>query len=477
MHRVAAESVHYLIMVNWLQLVALLMGMLGMELATAGENLLGSEKQITSAPTGHVISNVNAWSPDSQWLVYDIRSDPAGDVFDGTRIERVNVATGVIQVLYESVHGSHCGVSSCNPVDSRIIFIRGPENPTPDWQYSACHRSGAIVDAREPGMAVTLDARDLTPPFTPGALRGGTHLHTFSADGQWIAFTYEDALLAKYDKPGADHDINQRNVGVSVPGKSVEVSKDDPRNHNGSYFTVLVTQTTPQPMPGSDEIERASEESWIGTNGYLKPDDSRQARAIAFQGKVVTPKGDVISEVFVVDIPDDVTVAGDRPLEGTSTRMPGAPRGTVQRRLTFTADRKYPGLQGPRHWMRSSPDGSQIAFLMRDDDGIVQLWTISPNGVQPRQVTHNSSSVASAFTWNRDGRHIAYIMDGSVFVTNVQTGQSRRIIETASDDSAPRPEACVFSPDGHKIAYVRSVKNGEKTHNQIFVAQFESSEK
>ena len=44
-------------------------------------------------------------------------------------------------------------------------------------------------------------------------------------------------------------------------------------------------------------------------------------------------------------------------------------RGAPSSRLTFTSDRKYPGIQGPRHWLRSSPDGAHIAFLMKDDEG------------------------------------------------------------------------------------------------------------
>src|SRR4030095_871484 len=123
---------------------------------------------------------------------------------------------------------------------------------------------------------------------------------------------------------------------------------------------------------------------------------------LAFQGHVVTANGETIAEAFIVDIPDDVTVAGDKPLEGTTTTRPPPPRGTEQRRLTFTADRKFPGLQGPRHWLRSSPDGDRIALLMRDDAGIAQLWTVSPNGGAPNQVTHNPWSVASAFSWNKD---------------------------------------------------------------------------
>jgi Tol biopolymer transport system component len=118
-------------------------------------------------------------------------------------------------------------------------------------------------------------------------------------------------------------------------------------------------------------------------------------------------------------------------------------------------DRKYPGIQGPRHWLRSSPDGSQIALLARDDSGVVQLWTVSPKGGELRQVTRNSSDIASAFTWSPDGEHIAHTMDGSVCQTHVVTGETRRLTLPGSADSALRPEACVFSPDGRRIAYLR----------------------
>jgi Tol biopolymer transport system component len=178
--------------------------------------------------------------------------------------------------------------------------------------------------------------------------------------------------------------------------------------------------------------------------------------------------GETISEVFIVDLPDDVTRPGDGPLAGTETRMPAPPKSTVQRRLTFTADRKYPGLQGPRHWVRSSPDGSRIAFLMRDDAGLVQLWAVSPNGGPPAQITGHTWNVASAFSWSPDGRQIAYVMDNSVFVIDASTGASRRLTPRSLDDSAPRPEACVFSPDGRAIAFVRRVPSGGKAFNQIF---------
>jgi len=173
--------------------------------------------------------------------------------------------------------------------------------------------------------------------------------------------------------------------------------------------------------------------------------------------------------VFITDLPDDLTKAGDGPLEGTSTTRPRPPGGTTQRRLTFTANRKYPGLQGPRHWLRSSPDGSRIGFLMRDDAGVVQLWTVSPNGGEPVQITANSLDIASAFTWSPDGRRIAHVLDNSVCVTEPATGRTDRLTPRAPHGSAPRPQACVFSPDGRQVAYVRPVASGDAVYNQLFV--------
>ncbi len=423
------------------------------------------EKQITSAPHGHILTNDNVWSPDGKWLVYDVRSDAEGAVFDGDFIEMVNVDGGEIRRLYGSKNGAHCGVASFDPKHWRVAFILGPENPTTDWQYGSSHRHGVIVETAHPNQEINLDARDLTPPFTPGALRGGSHVHIWDAHGDWVSFTYNDALLGAESVNGSD--IDQRNIGVSVPVGPVRVDKGNPRNHDGTFFTILATRSVNQPRPGSDEIGRAFEESWIGKNGYVRADGTRQKHALAFQGEVTTLKGEKISEVFVADLPNDVTKpAPDGPLAGTLTKRPTPPLGTTQRRLTYTENRKFPGIQGPRHWLRSSPDGKQIGFLMRDDNGIAQIWTISPLGDGMRQITRDSWGVASTFTWDARGKNITYIADNSVFVVDAKSGQSQRVTPRATDENAPLTLACVFSPDGKQIAYEKRV-NG---WNQIFVA-------
>jgi hypothetical protein len=422
-------------------------------------------RQITTAAHGHILTNYAVWSPDGRRIVYDTRSDPAGDLFDGNRIETVDVETLEVRVLYESRRGARCGVATYHPTQDRVIFILGPEDPTPDWQYGPAHRQGVVVDDARPGVLEELDGRDLLPPFTPGALRGGSHVHVFSPDGRMVSFTYEDHVLAQGT---AERELNQRNVGITVLGKPVNVPAGHPRNCSGSGFSVLITKTTDAPRPGSDDISRAFEEAWVGACGYRRPGGTNQPSALAFQGNVVAPSGHVHAEVFIVDLPDDLTLAGDGPLQGTATTRPRPPRGTVQRRLTFTADRRYPGVQGPRHWLRSAPDGSEIAFLMRDDAGIVQIWTVSPNGGPPRQVTHNASSIASAFTWSPDGSQIAHVMDGSICLTDARSGAATRVTRAGATQPPVRPEACVFSPDGLWLACVRPTACSHGNFNQIY---------
>ncbi|MFO0807780.1 MAG: DUF3748 domain-containing protein [Gemmataceae bacterium] len=438
------------------QHVAILSFLCALHVLCGMTSVMSAERQVTTAPYGHILTNVNVWSPDSQRIVYDVRSDPAGDSFDGERIETVHVDTGEVRVLYKSRREAKCGVATYSPNANVVAFILGPEDPTPDWSYGPARRQGVLVDEVAPDVARCLDARDLVPPFTSGALRGGSHVHIFSGDGAWVSFTYEDHFLDRRRGIGGA-ERNRRTVAVAVP-RPVAVPRTHPRNHDGTYFSAVIARTVEQPRPGSDEIAKAFEDAWVGTRGYRRSDGGWQARALAFQGLVTAADGSTHSEAFIADLPDNVTMASDGPLEGTELLYPRPPRGVVQRRLTVTA-----GLDGPRHWLRSSPDGSRIGFLMRDRVGIVQLWTVSPNGGEPRQLTHNAHDIASAFTWSPDGRFVAHVMDGSVCATDASTGFTQRL--TAKFAPPPRPEACVVSPDGRWIAYVRTV-NG---WNQVFV--------
>src|SRR5699024_5969151 len=93
-------------------------------------------RQLLTARYGHILTNARVWSSDGKWIVYDIRSDAMGADFDGSRIERVNLETRQVQVLYQAQGKAKVGVTTYDPIHNRVVFIHGPNQPTADWQYT-----------------------------------------------------------------------------------------------------------------------------------------------------------------------------------------------------------------------------------------------------------------------------------------------------------------------------------------------------
>lgn len=416
--------------------------------------------QITHAPRNHQLTNINTWTPDSQWLVFDVR--PSGTAFTGKTIERVNIHTGEVQVLYSAPPLSHVGVVTVNPqLPERYVFIHGPEHPDTDWHYDFHHRRGVVL---EEGLASNLDAMDITAPYTPGALRGGSHVHVWSPDGELVSFTYNDHVLHERDPA-----LDLRNVGVAVPWGPVVPGGHHPREYAGSHWCVLVSDTTPVPRPGSDDISRAYEEGWVGNCGYLKASGERQRRALAFIGDTLATNGEKVPELFLVDLPDTEAgwkQAGEYPLQGTPTRMPAPPAGVRQRRLTFTHHRRYPGLAtSPRHWVRSSPCGEHLACLIKDDNGVVQIWLVSSQSGALRQLTHGADGVESAINWHPSGHYLGFVQCGRVVLCDADSGAITPLSPAGATPASA--DAVVFSPDGHRVAWMQDADG----FRQLFAAQ------
>lgn len=432
----------------------------------------GQETQLTHSPNGHALLNRNIFSPDSNWIVYDVRSQDS--IFDGDRIEKVQVHTKEVITLYKAPNQAKVGAVNYHPFENKAAFIHGPEFPCAAYDYSATHRYGAIIDEAHPQTIQTIDARNVIAPFTPGALRGGSHVHVWHPDATMLSFTYEDDVLSNIKEETTEQDMNIRNIGVTSFRKKVNCPKGD---HNLSgFFTILASKTNANAKPGSDEIIKALEEGWIGSNGYLREDGTRQTKALAFQGIVLDKKGQEITEVYRLDLPEDLTIPGESgPLEGTLTKRPQPPKGTKQTRLTFTNERKYPGIQGPRHWLRSSQDGSEIAYMAKDDEGIVQIWIVPTIGGTPTQVTQNSFSIQTSFDWSPDGKFFAYAADNSLFITEIATGISTRLTEKSRDEDAILPYWVCYSPNGKSLAYLRNAvasTGSAQRYPQIFAFHF-----
>lgn len=430
------------------------------------------QQQVTKGAYNHDLDNNDNFSPDGKWLVYDTRTG-IGGIGGSPSVERVNIETGKMEELFairdNQSWGPGAGAVSYHPVENKVIFIHGLAHCSEKNPYQQWKRTGVIVEDNKPNIPRFMDARDVTLPFTPGALRGGTHRHEWSRDGKWVGFTYNDAILkALEDSTGKK--MNLRTIGVSTRIRPVVVDHDgEGENVSGEWFSALVVRVVPDPKPGSDEISNAASDSWVGSGSYLKSNGKRQV-ARAFLGKVRNRAGKEVDDLFVVDIPDSIQVPGEYgPLEGTPTTFPMPPRGTVQRRLTFTAESAHPGCGGV---VRSSPDGRWIAYQAADERGVQQIFLISPEGGASRQVTAHPAGVQSGVRWSSDGGSICYLTENSIAICRISDEpfdkRFRRIIPRGKEEvSNP-----VWSADGKTIAFNKPVAEPDgKIFKQVFVVR------
>ncbi len=80
------------------------------------------------------------------------------------------------------------------------------------------------------------------------------------------------------------------------------------------------------------------------------------------------------------------------------------------------AARRLTSLAGECSLPRLSPDGTQIAFVGRDE-GHPELYLMPSDGGVPRRATHLGSEVLHCCAWSRDGRFVAFTSDsGSPFI-------------------------------------------------------------
>ncbi|RYF90361.1 MAG: DUF3748 domain-containing protein, partial [Chitinophagaceae bacterium] len=255
------------------------------------------EIQLTSDLKGHCLNSTQCFSADGKMIVYDTRNVDSALASNG-EIRIFNIETLEDRLVYktenQTAFGPGVGAVTFSPVANRVLFLAGIRNADESNPYSITRRTGFAVDVSneatqpvigdtgqtetvvQPNRVIRMDARDIVEPYTPGALRGGTHAHTWSGDGQWVSFTYNDHVLHKAAintpdsngssttiLPQADpaHEIiDTRTVGVMFPGSTQVAGADDVENINGTMFSVLVTKVVKRPKPGTDEISRAFDE-------------------------------------------------------------------------------------------------------------------------------------------------------------------------------------------------------------------------
>jgi Tol biopolymer transport system component len=129
------------------------------------------------------------------------------------------------------------------------------------------------------------------------------------------------------------------------------------------------------------------------------------------------------------------------------------------RLTTAPGDDQYPA------W---SPDGRSIVFISTRT-GIGQVWLMSADGSNQRQLTFDAGEKDQVPDWKPDGTRIAYECVPAICVMNADGSGQRRLTTPngQEDDFGP-----AWSPDGRQIAFVHWID--EANHN-VYVMNADGS--
>jgi TolB protein len=102
-------------------------------------------------------------------------------------------------------------------------------------------------------------------------------------------------------------------------------------------------------------------------------------------------------------------------------------------------------------YARLSPDGKQIVFNFKRGDGVINIWTASLAGGEPKQLTFDKELMGFP-SWSPDGKHIAFPM---------KRGDDTHVMIMPSEGGTPeqltfdKGQSWVYdwSPDGDKILF------------------------
>ena len=396
---------------------------------------------------GHTLHHQHVFSPDNQWIVFDGRNDET-KIGETAEIGLVHIATGEERTLYhnatQQTYGPGIGAASFHPQRNRVVCIKGLDNASPAMPYAIDRRIGLAVDLEHPLLGIHLDARHTQAPYRAGTLRGGTHSHGWSAHGDYISFTYNDAFV----------ESDLRVVGVMIPVAEPILVEEHAGDNSGELYSVILSDVVARARYGSDEVEKAFDECWVGSTN-----------TIAFQGHTRNAEGALITEIFVVDV-DQEAIVKDPAAVGKVGERPRVPQGIVQRRLSHTLK----GLSNLRHWLRASADGRYIYALAKDEQERNQLVQCAVQDGAFSYISNFDFSIASPINISYKGDKITFIAQNNVFVYTLEQRQLEQLTDFTLDDQ-PLAGVPVFSRDDKQIAFNQFVQQDGESNLQIKLIQ------
>jgi tetratricopeptide (TPR) repeat protein len=98
------------------------------------------------------------------------------------------------------------------------------------------------------------------------------------------------------------------------------------------------------------------------------------------------------------------------------------------------------GFTGPSYDPTWSPDGGRVAFASQQN-GHEDIWVISPNGADPRNLTQSSRGANKHPSWSPDSRRLAFWSDRSerrqIYVMSADGRDVRNLSDTSWDEFDP----------------------------------------
>ena len=127
---------------------------------------------------------------------------------------------------------------------------------------------------------------------------------------------------------------------------------------------------------------------------------------------------------------------------------------------TFTPTATLTPIPPPTESVSFLGGGGRIAFVSDREDGrTLQIWTMNPDGSDPRQLTYGPGDKTQP-TWSPDGDRLLYVApSGSngqdVWVINADGTGWTDLTQSPGDDTDP-----AWAPDGRRIAFAATRNTG-----------------
>jgi dipeptidyl aminopeptidase/acylaminoacyl peptidase len=314
-------------------------------------------------------------------------------------------------------------------------------------------------------------ARGLTPGFSPPEQYGGMRTDARS-DQYAVAATVYALLTGRAPADSIERMLNKeqlipvRSLNPSVPqhvdealDRALAIDQDARFPDIATFREVLrgavPASTVVAPKPPSTPTVRAAAprrrlSPWLGVAavGGAIVVLGGGAGALALVAGLLSGDRATPTQAIVAGLGGELQTATETLAPLTSTPTP-SPTATLAPTPTVTASPRAPLIGG----------GGRIAFISDREGGILQVWTMYPDGSDPRQVTFGPGN-KSRPRWSPDGNRILFVGPSEstgldIWVINPDTTGLANLTQAPGDDTDP-----AWSPDGRRIAFAATRNTG-----------------